>query len=103
MDIQKEIERRFLLQEEFMGTNKPVNLIEPLVSVTVAAYQHESYIRECLDSILMQQTNFSFEIIVGEDDSKDETRAICIEYAEKYPDKIRLFLRDRNLSHLKDE
>lgn len=103
MNIQKEIERRFLLQEEYMGTNKPVNHIEPLVSVTVAAYQHEPYIKQCLEGILMQQTNFPFEIILGEDDSKDNTRAICIEYAEKYPEKIRLFLRDRNISHLKDK
>lgn len=103
MDIQREIERRFLLQEEFLGTDKPVNKTEPLVSVSVATYQHEPYIRQCLDSILMQKTNFPYEIIVGEDDSTDGTREICIEYAEKYPDKIRLFLRDRNLSHLKDE
>ena len=80
MDIVKEINRRFLLQNEYLGTEKPVNKIAPLVSVTVAAYQHEIYIKKCLDGILMQQTNFPFEIIIGEDDSKDKTRAICIDY-----------------------
>lgn len=43
----------------------------------------------------MQKTDFPFEIIIGEDESMDGTREICIEYASKYPDKIRLFLRSR--------
>lgn len=103
MDIQAEIERRFKLQTEYLGESKPVNKITPLVSVSVATYQHAPYIRECLDSILNQETNFPFEIIIGEDESLDGTREICIEYAEKFPDKIRLFLRDREISHLKDE
>jgi len=103
MDIQAEIERRFKLQTEYLGESKPVNKITPLVSVSVATYQHAPYIRECLDSILNQETNFPFEIIIGEDESVDGTREICIEYAEKFPDKIRLFLRDREISHLKDE
>ncbi len=103
MDIKKEIERRFALQEEYLGTNKPVNKIEPLVSISVATYQHVNYIKKCLDGILMQKTNFPFEVIVGEDESTDGTRDVCIEYAEKHPDKIRLFLRDRVISHLKDE
>ena len=67
----------------------------PLVSVIILAYQHANYIKECLDSILMQKTNFDFEIIVGEDESTDGTRQICIDYANKYPDKIELHLRSR--------
>jgi glycosyltransferase involved in cell wall biosynthesis len=67
----------------------------PVVSVCVQTYQHVNYIKECLDGILMQQTTFPFEILLGEDESKDGTREICIEYAQKYPDKIRLFLHHR--------
>ena len=48
----------------------------------------------------MQKTSFPFEIIIGEDESADGTREICIDYANKHPDKIRLFLRDRKQSHL---
>lgn len=66
-----------------------------LVSVSVVTYNHKDYIAQCLDGILMQKTNFPFEIIVGEDESNDGTREICIEYANKYPDKINLFLRSR--------
>ena len=68
-------------------------MIEPLVSVCITAYNHEEYIRQCLDSILNQKTNFEFEIIVGEDNSKDSTRAICEDYASRFESKIRLFKR----------
>lgn len=69
----------------------------PLVSVLVQTYNHSKYIKECLNSILSQEVNFKYEILLGEDNSKDATREICIEYAEKHPDKIRLFLhQDEN-------
>jgi len=67
----------------------------PLVSVLVQTYQHVDYIKMCLDSILMQKTNFEFEIILGEDASDDGTREICLNYAKQYPNKIRLFLHYR--------
>lgn len=67
----------------------------PLVSVCVQTYQHGRYIEECLDSILMQRTNFAFEIILGEDESTDGTREICLSYAKKYPNIIQLILRSR--------
>lgn len=78
---------------EFLGENKLVNKIEPLVSVCVQVYNNEEFIEECLNSILSQQTNFNFEIIVGEDESTDNTREICKRLAENNQDKIRLFLR----------
>lgn len=68
----------------------------PLVSVCVITYNHENYIKQCLDSILSQETDFEYELLLGEDDSQDNTRKICLEYAKKYPDKIRLFLHDRS-------
>ncbi|WP_409029138.1 glycosyltransferase [Gracilimonas sediminicola] len=67
----------------------------PVVTVCVQTYNHAPYIKECLDGILMQETNFPFEVLLGEDASKDGTREICTEYAQKYPEKIRLFLHHR--------
>lgn len=67
----------------------------PKVSIVVITYQHEKYITGCLDSLLGQKTNFDFEIILGEDGSKDKTREICEQYAERYPDVIKLKLRER--------
>src|SRR5690606_36284281 len=65
------------------------------LSVLVTTYNHANYIAQCLDSILMQQTTFPFEIILGEDESTDGTREICKDYAQKHPDIIKLFLRSR--------
>jgi glycosyltransferase involved in cell wall biosynthesis len=76
---------------------------QPLISVYVTTYQHVNFIRECLDSILIQSTTYDYEIVIGEDASTDDTREICMEYAKKYPDKIRLFLRDRESTILYDK
>ena len=67
----------------------------PLVSICVQTYNHEAYIRECLDSLINQDVDFDYEILLGEDASSDNTRKICIEYADKYPEKIRLFFHHR--------
>ena len=69
--------------------------MKPLLSVCITTYNHEKYISQALNSVLMQKTNFPIEIILGEDDSTDKTREICKKYAKKYSNKIRLFLRDR--------
>ncbi len=68
---------------------------KPMVSVCIQTYQQVHFIAQCLDSILNQKTTFPFEIILGEDESSDGTREICISYAKKFPDHIILFLRSR--------
>ncbi|RYD72358.1 MAG: glycosyltransferase, partial [Sphingobacteriales bacterium] len=72
----------------------------PLLSVWITAYNHEKYIEETLNSVLAQQTNFEFDIVLGEDGSIDNTRKIVLEYHKKYPGKFKLFLPDRNLGML---
>ncbi|WP_336065864.1 glycosyltransferase [Mesoflavibacter sp. CH_XMU1404-2] len=67
----------------------------PVVSIVVTTYNHQDYIKQCLDSILMQKTNFAYEIILGEDESSDGTRETCQDYANRFPDIIKLFLRSR--------
>ena len=67
------------------------------VSVTIITYKHENYIRQALDSVFMQKTNFNYEVIVGEDASPDNTRQILLEYKEKYGDKLVLILHDENV------
>ena len=101
-NLKKKYNEFFLLQEEYGGLSKPVNESKPLVSVVTSTYQHAPYIRQCLDSIVSQNVDFPFELIIGEDGSTDGTREICIEYAKRYPEKIRLFLRDRRISHYTD-
>lgn len=72
------------------------------VSVCIITYKHENYIRQCLDSVFMQKTNFDFEVIVGEDASPDGTRKILLEYKEKYGDKLILALQDKNIGGAKN-
>ena len=70
--------------------------LNPIVSICCVTYQHVNYIKDSLDGFLMQETNFPYEICLGEDESNDGTREICQEYAEKYPGKIKMFFRKRS-------
>ena len=67
----------------------------PLVSVCVTTYNHRKFIGTCLDSVLAQETDFDFEIVLGEDESSDGTREICSRYANELPRRIRLLLGSR--------
>lgn len=58
------------------------------VTVIVAAYNHEPYIRDCLEGIVRQKTDFAFEAIVHDDASTDGTADIIREYASTYPEII---------------
>jgi glycosyltransferase involved in cell wall biosynthesis len=74
-----------------------VDETKPLVTVSVITYNQVSYIRRCIESILMQKTSFPFDLVIGEDCSTDGTREIVMDYAEKYPDLIRLIISDSNV------
>lgn len=68
----------------------------PLVTVRCLVYNHEPYLRQCLDGFVMQKTNFAFEAIVHDDASTDNSVAIIREYAEKYPDIIKPIYETEN-------
>jgi glycosyltransferase involved in cell wall biosynthesis len=70
--------------------------VRPKVSVCVITYNQERYIRECLQSLVTQQTNFPFEVIVGDDCSTDGTRAIVQEFVELYPAIVRPVFQPTN-------
>jgi glycosyltransferase involved in cell wall biosynthesis len=69
---------------------------EPRVTVLVMTYNHERFIRQAIDSALMQRTEFDYEILISEDYSTDSTRQIVHEYAARHP-HVRLILSDQNL------
>ncbi len=73
-----------------------------MVSVSLLTYNHEDYIKQCLDGIIAQKVNFSYEVIVGDDCSSDGTRQILEEYKDKYPDVFKLVLRKKNLGVTKN-
>ncbi len=66
------------------------------LSVLFITYNHEDYVRQALDSVLMQEVDFEYEIVVGEDCSTDATRDILLEYRDRYPDRIKLLFREKN-------
>lgn len=59
---------------------------QPLVSICSLVYNHESYLRQCLDGFVMQKTTFPFEVVIHDDASTDGSADIIREYAERYPD-----------------
>ncbi|GAB2459608.1 glycosyl transferase [Hymenobacter qilianensis] len=67
------------------------------ISIWITAYNHEEYIAEALESVLGQLTTFTYELVIGEDFSSDRTREIVLAYKARYPDRIRLYLPDKNL------
>ena len=69
---------------------------EIMVSVFSLCYNHENYIRDCLDGFVMQETNFKFEVLVHDDASTDNSAKIIKEYEEKYPDIIKLIYQTEN-------
>jgi len=72
------------------------------VSVLMLTYNHENYIKLAIEGVLMQKTNFNFELIIGEDYSTDKTRDIVLDYKNKYPDKIKLVLQEKNVGPSKN-
>ncbi len=67
------------------------------LSVCLITYNHEQFIAEALESALAQQTDFVYEIVVGDDCSTDRTREIVFEYQQRYPEKIRHSHPEENL------
>jgi glycosyltransferase involved in cell wall biosynthesis len=61
------------------------------------AFNHEAFIGQAVASALMQETDFDFEIVVGEDCSTDDTRAVARQLADRHPGRIRLLEHERNL------
>ena len=66
------------------------------VSVEVLTYNHSNYIRQCLDSVIMQKTKFEFEILVYDDASTDGNQDIIQEYLDRYPDLVKDFRQRDN-------
>jgi glycosyltransferase involved in cell wall biosynthesis len=72
------------------------------VSVCMITYNQEKYIEQAIESVMMQETDFDYELVIGEDCSTDRTREIGIAYQNKYPDKIHLLLHDKNLGMMQN-
>jgi glycosyltransferase involved in cell wall biosynthesis len=72
------------------------------VSVLMTTYNHERFIAQAVSSVLEQRVNFHFELVVGEDCSTDRTRDILCDFQARYPETIRLLLREENWGRRKN-
>ena len=76
---------------------------KPLVSIFMMTFNHEKYIEQALDSILMQKVDFIYKIVLGEDCSTDNTRDIVVKYAKNYPDRFQLLLHNTNIGAVNNQ
>lgn len=72
------------------------------VSVLLVTYNHEKYVKEAIESILMQKINCNYEIVVADDCSTDNTLQIINYYKNLYPEKIRILKNEKNLGITKN-
>lgn len=79
-----------------MKTMSLIDSNEIMVSVICTVYNHEKYLRKCLDGFVMQKTNFKFEVLVHDDASTDKSADIIREYEKKYPDMIKPIYQTEN-------
>lgn len=66
------------------------------VSICCCVYNHEKYLKKCLDGFIMQKTNFRFEILIHDDASTDSSADIIREYEEKYSDIVKPVYQSEN-------
>jgi glycosyltransferase involved in cell wall biosynthesis len=69
----------------------------PKVSVSFITYNQHRYVAQAIESVLMQQTLFTYELVISDDCSTDGTREICRSYKDRFPDRIQLLERERNI------
>jgi len=77
--------------------------MKPLVSVLLLTYNHRQYITEAIESVLMQKTNFLFELLIGDDCSTDGTCEIVNKYLIQYPDVIKVIRSENNVGAILNE
>lgn len=70
--------------------------IQPLVSISCLTYNHEPFIRQCLNGFVMQKTSFTYEVLIHDDASTDKTADIIHEYEQKYPEIIKPIYEKEN-------
>jgi glycosyltransferase involved in cell wall biosynthesis len=72
------------------------------LSVAMFTYNQEQYIGQAIQSVLAQDVNFEYEIVIGEDCSTDGTREVIREFHRRHPERIKLLLRDENVGALRN-
>ena len=77
-------------------------MVYPFVAVFMVTFNHEKYVGQAIDSVLMQKTRFPVKLFIGEDCSTDQTASICLKYQEENPDIIEVVINKENTGALKN-
>jgi glycosyltransferase involved in cell wall biosynthesis len=85
-----------------MNSTNGVVTSKPKVTVCVVTYNQEKYITECLNSIVEQVTDFTFEVLVADDCSSDKTRNIILDFQNKFPHLIFPIFHEKNIGAFKN-
>ena len=86
------------LNNDLMEVSDAARLVKsPLVSVLMVAYNHADYLAYAIEGVISQQCDFSFELVIGEDASSDETKEIALDYQRRYPAIIRVIHSTANV------
>lgn len=73
------------------------NLDKCVVSILMITYNHEKYIERAINSVIKQNVDFTYELIIGDDHSSDNTKVICEGFQNKYPAIVRY---ERNFENI---
>ena len=71
----------------------------PKISIMLITYNHEKYIAQAIESILMQETEYDYEINVIEDCSTDRTQEVIMRYVEMFPDIVKPYFNKKNIGY----
>ncbi len=72
------------------------------VSVAMITYNHRWFLAQAIESVLRQQVDFSYEIVIGEDCSTDGTRGVVLDFQRRYPERIVPILREQNVGAMRN-
>ncbi len=95
------------MDQQFSLTSEPLvqraqDQKAPLLSVCIITYNHEAFIEKAITSVLMQQVDVPWEIVIADDYSTDQTRQIIERYRAQHPHLIRTLLQPRNIGPIQN-
>jgi glycosyltransferase involved in cell wall biosynthesis len=82
---------------EIEVSDPAVMAVTPVVSVLMITYNHDPYLAEAIEGVIAQKTDFPVELVIGEDGSSDNTRAIALGYQHRYPGLLRVVYSEKNV------
>ncbi|WP_240472462.1 glycosyltransferase [Haliea salexigens] len=90
------------LTQEATSQRSPIPSESPEVSVIMLVYNHAEYLDRAIEGVISQQTNFNFELLIGEDHSTDSSLAVVARWRDLYPNIIRVITSTKNIGMMQN-